>query len=52
MYYKILNKSRIIRENLSKKSIQQLCNFVKEKKFVPEEYLFAQGDVAKMLIYI
>jgi CRP-like cAMP-binding protein len=52
MYFKVLIKSRIIRENLSIKSIQQLCSYVKEKQYVPEEYVFMQGDVAKMLICI
>jgi CRP-like cAMP-binding protein len=52
IYKKILMKSHLLKDNFSDSMINKLCLRVKEKKLVPDESLFSQGDLSQSLIFL
>ncbi|CAK56624.1 unnamed protein product (macronuclear) [Paramecium tetraurelia] len=44
LYSNTLKKSRFLRENFKELTINNLCQFVKEKKVLPEEVLYSRFD--------
>jgi CRP-like cAMP-binding protein len=52
IYKRVLKKSKFLRENFTEQTINKLCTRIKEKKFVPEEVIIQQGEVASKLIFL
>lgn len=52
IYKKTLVKSRLLKENFSDYTINQLSLRMKEKKCVPEEMIYTSGDTADKLLFI
>ena len=52
IYKKTLVRSRLLKENFSDQTINNLSLRMKEKKCVPEEIIYNNGDIADKLIFV
>ncbi|CAD8196983.1 unnamed protein product [Paramecium pentaurelia] len=52
LYSNTLKKSRLLRDNFNEITINNLCQFVKEKKVLPEEVLYSRFDQPKRIWFI
>ncbi|CAD8084275.1 unnamed protein product [Paramecium sonneborni] len=52
LYRITLRKSRLLRDNFNEITINNLCQFVKEKKVLPEEVLYSQYDQPKKIWFV
>ncbi|CAD8117019.1 unnamed protein product [Paramecium sonneborni] len=52
LYRNTLRKSRLLRDNFNEITINNLCQFVKEKKVLPEEVLYSRYDQPKKLWFV
>ncbi|CAK62923.1 unnamed protein product (macronuclear) [Paramecium tetraurelia] len=52
LYCNTLKKSRFLRENFKEITINNLCQYVKEKKVLPEEVLYSRFDQPRKVWFI
>ncbi|CAK87690.1 unnamed protein product (macronuclear) [Paramecium tetraurelia] len=52
LYSNTLKKSRLLRDNFNEITINNLCQFVKEKKVLPEEALYSRYDQPKKIWFV
>ncbi|CAD8192002.1 unnamed protein product [Paramecium octaurelia] len=52
LYSNTLKKSRLLRDNFNEITINNLCQFVKEKKVLPEEVLYSRYDQPKKIWFV
>ncbi|CAD8179921.1 unnamed protein product [Paramecium pentaurelia] len=52
LYSNTLRKSRLLRDNFNEITINNLCQFVKEKKVLPEEVLYSRYDQPKKIWFV